>query len=179
MAKAKTTKEKVVSLEDVLWECRVALRGVGSLDKNRNAVISLVFLKFAGDKFDKRRAEILAEHGNIPAFLEKKSFYNAKNVFYLKETSRWSYIKDNASKDNITYFATIQFYFFFTNWYATIMRIANGIVNTQVLIYSVIGIIGCMIGDIIGKIIFNKLNAEKLKYVIYVGMIISGIIMLF
>lgn len=101
MAKAKATKEKVVSLEDVLWECRVALRGVGSLDKNRNAVISLVFLKFAGDKFDKRRAEILAEHGNIPAFLEKKSFYNAKNVFYLKETSRWSYIKDNASKDNI------------------------------------------------------------------------------
>ena len=101
MAKAKTTKEKVVSLEDVLWECRVALRGVGSLDKNRNAVISLVFLKFAGDKFDKRRAEILAEHGNIPAFLEKKSFYKAKNVFYLKETSRWSYIKDNASKDNI------------------------------------------------------------------------------
>ncbi len=101
MAKAKATKEKVVSLEDVLWECRVALRGVGSLDKNRNAVISLVFLKFAGDKFDKRRAEILAEHGNIPAFLEKKSFYNAKNVFYLKETSRWSYIKDNASKDDI------------------------------------------------------------------------------
>ena len=101
MAKAKTTKEKAVSLEDVLWECRVALRGVGSLDKNRNAVISLVFLKFAGDKFDKRRAEILAEHGNIPAFLEKKSFYNAKNVFYLKETSRWSYIKDNASKDDV------------------------------------------------------------------------------
>ena len=101
MAKTKATKEKVVSLEDVLWECRVALRGVGSLDKNRNAVISLVFLKFAGDKFDKRRAEIVAEHGNIPAFLEKKSFYNAKNVFYLKETSRWSYIKDNASKDNI------------------------------------------------------------------------------
>ena len=101
MAKAKATKEKVVSLEDVLWECRVALRGVGSLDKNRNAVISLVFLKFAGDKFDKRRAEILAEHGNIPAFLEKKSFYNAKNVFYLKETSRWLYIKDNASKDDI------------------------------------------------------------------------------
>ena len=101
MAKTKATKEKVVSLEDVLWDCRVALRGVGSLDKNRNAVIGLVFLKFAGDKFDKRRAEILAKHGNIPAFLEKKSFYNAKNVFYLKETSRWSYIKDNASKDNI------------------------------------------------------------------------------
>ena len=48
MAKTKATKEKVVSLEDVLWECRVALRGVGSLDKNRNAVISLVFLNLQG-----------------------------------------------------------------------------------------------------------------------------------
>ena len=85
----------------------------------------------------------------------------------------------NATKNNITYFATIQFYFFFTNWYATIMRIANGIVTTQVLIYSVIGIIGCLAGDFIGKTVFSKLNAEKLKYVIYIGMIISGIIMLF
>ena len=47
-------KEKEVSLESVLWECRVALRGVGSLDKNRDAVISLVFLKFAGDKLDRK-----------------------------------------------------------------------------------------------------------------------------
>lgn len=85
----------------------------------------------------------------------------------------------NATQNNITYFATIQFYFFFTNWYATIMRIANGIVTTQVLIYSVIGIIGCLTGDFIGKTVFKKLNAEKLKYVIYIGMIISGIIMLF
>ena len=85
----------------------------------------------------------------------------------------------NATKDNITYFATIQFYFFFTNWYATIMRAANGIINLRVLIYAVIGIIGCMTGDLMGKMVFNKLNAEKLKYVIYIGMIISGIIMLF
>ncbi len=86
---------------------------------------------------------------------------------------------NNATKDNITYFATIQFYFFFTNWYATLMRIANGIVTKDVLIYSVIGIIGCMIGDFIGKIVFDKLNSEKLKLIIYIGMILSGIIMFF
>lgn len=94
-------KEKEVSLETVLWNCRVALRGIGSTEKNRDAVISLVFLKFAGDKFEKRRAELMEQYGDIPAFLEKVSFYNADNVFYLKETARWSYIVAHASSNDI------------------------------------------------------------------------------
>lgn len=94
-------KETAVSLETVLWNCRVALRGVGSTEKNRDAVIALVFLKFAGDKFEKRRAELIAQYGEIPAFLEKASFYNAVNVFYLKETARWSYIVKHASANDI------------------------------------------------------------------------------
>ena len=94
-------KEVQVSLETVLWNCRVALRGVGSTEKNRDAVIALAFLKFAGDKFEKRRQELLDQYGNIPAFLEKVSFYNAVNVFYLKETARWSYIVKNASANDI------------------------------------------------------------------------------
>lgn len=100
MARA-TKKEKEVSLETVLWNCRVALRGIGSTEKNRDAVISLVFLKFAGDKFEKRRTELLEQYGDIPAFLEKVSFYNAVNVFYLKETARWSYIVAHASSNDI------------------------------------------------------------------------------
>lgn len=100
MAKA-TKKDKEVTLETVLWNCRVALRGVGSTEKNRDAVIGLAFLKFAGDKFEKRRAELLAQYGDIPVFLEKPSFYNAVNVFYLKETARWSYIAKNAGANDI------------------------------------------------------------------------------
>lgn len=51
---AKSAKKDVqVSLETVLWNCRVDLRGIGSTEKNRDAVIGLVFLKFAGDKFGK------------------------------------------------------------------------------------------------------------------------------
>jgi type I restriction enzyme M protein len=100
MARA-VKKEVAVSLETVLWNCRVALRGVGSTEKNRDAVIALVFLKFAGDKFEKRRAELIQQYGDIPAFLEKVSFYNAVNVFYLKETARWSYIVKNASANDI------------------------------------------------------------------------------
>lgn len=96
---AKSTKE--VSLETVLWNCRVALRGVGTTEKNRDAVIALVFLKFVGDKFEKRRQEIIDEHGEDTEFLEETSFYNAKNVFYLKETARWTYIVKNASANDI------------------------------------------------------------------------------
>ena len=101
MARVAKKKEEAVSLETVLWNCRVALRGVGSTDKNRDAVIGLCFLKFAGDKFEKRRAELIAQYGDIPAFLEKASFYNAVNVFYLKETARWAYIVKNASANDI------------------------------------------------------------------------------
>lgn len=85
----------------------------------------------------------------------------------------------SATVDNITYFATIQFYFCFTNLYATAMRFVNGIIDTDILILSAIGMVGCMIGDFVGKIVFDKLDSEKLRNVIYIGMLISGAIMLF
>ena len=85
----------------------------------------------------------------------------------------------NATKNNITYFATIQFYFCFTNLYATSMRIANGIINADIIIFAAVGIIGCMVGDWLGKKVFDKLDGKKLKRIIYIGMIISGIMMFF
>lgn len=96
-----TKKEKELTLEQVLWNCRVDLRGYGSFEKNRDAVIGLAFLKFASDKFEKRRKEIIDEHGNVPAFLEKVSFYNSKNVYYLDEHCRWSYFVKEAGSNDI------------------------------------------------------------------------------
>ncbi len=102
MARKSTKKQEVeLTLEQVLWNCRVALRGVGSMEKNRDAVISLVFLKFAGDKFNNRRKELVEQYGDIPAFLEKPSFYNAVNVFYLPEPARWTYLVDHAGDNAI------------------------------------------------------------------------------
>lgn len=98
---ANEKKQKEVSLEQVLWNCRVALRGYGSFEKNRDAVIGLAFLKFASDKFEKRRKEIITEYGDIPAFVEKVSFYNAKNVYYLDKNCRWEEIKKHASDNDI------------------------------------------------------------------------------
>jgi type I restriction enzyme M protein len=98
---ARNKREEMSSLENVLWNCRVALRGVGSTEKNRDAIIALVFLKFAGDKFEERRKGLIEEYGENFPFLDKGSFYVSKNVFYLRETARWSYIVRNATSNDI------------------------------------------------------------------------------
>ena len=100
MAK-KTKNNDAQSLESVLYNCRVALRGYGSTEKNRDAVIGLVFLKFAGDKFEARRKEIKEEYPDMPQLLELKASYNSDNVYYLEEESRWSYISKNSASNDI------------------------------------------------------------------------------
>lgn len=100
MAKSKDKIEEL-SLESVLWNCRVSLRGFGSTERNRDAVIGLVFLKFAGDKFEKRRTQIEEEHPDLLMLREMPASYNAENVYYLNETSRWSYLVKNASSNDI------------------------------------------------------------------------------
>jgi type I restriction enzyme M protein len=99
MAKAKNNKKK--KLEDILFDCRNVLRGKVEQADNRNAVMGLVFLKFAGDKFEARRKELIKEYGDNQIFLNKPSFYLAENVFYLEETSRWSYITEHAGDNKI------------------------------------------------------------------------------
>ncbi len=84
----------------------------------------------------------------------------------------------SATKDNVTYFAAIQFYFAVTGIYATATRVIGGSIDLKVLVYSLIGLIGCMIGDTVGKLIFNKLDGEKLRLIIYIGMIVSGVLMI-
>ena len=66
-----------------------------------------------------------------------------------------------------------------TNLYTTANRAINGLITPELIVYGLVGIVGCIGGDLLGKRIFDKLDAQKLKYVIYIGMIISGILMLF
>lgn len=85
----------------------------------------------------------------------------------------------NALDNNLVYFATVQFYFCFTNIYATFNRVVSGIITRDVLTYAGIGILGCLVGDCIGGKVFDKLDAKALKKIIYIGMIISGVLMFF
>jgi uncharacterized membrane protein YfcA len=85
----------------------------------------------------------------------------------------------HATETNLAYFSGIQFYFGVTNVYATVMRAVSGLMTFDILLLSVFGFAGCLFGDFLGKTVFDKLNSARLKTVIYIGMIISGVLMLF
>ena len=96
MAKKIQTK----STEEILWDSANKLRGSVEPSEYKHVVLSLIFLKFANDKFLRRREELLADDKD--AFLEIPEFYQAENVFYLPEESRWTYIIENAKQEDIT-----------------------------------------------------------------------------
>ena len=81
--------------------------------------------------------------------------------------------------DKTVYFASIQFYFAATNLYAASMRAFNGLVTPAHLLFAAVGLLGCLVGNYVGRMMFEKLNADKLKVIIYLGMVASGILMLF
>lgn len=96
MARTKGSKNKKpveLKLEDVLWNCRNILRGKASMATRRDMILTLVFLKFIGEKFYRQREKIKADMAarNLPAerFIENPSFYQRDGVFYLPEECRW------------------------------------------------------------------------------------------
>ena len=95
---AKINKEK--SFEEALWDSCNSLRGSVEPAEYKHVVLSLIFLKFVSDKFDERRKEIIVE--GHEKFADQPSFYMSKNVFYLPEKSRWTYILENAKQDDIS-----------------------------------------------------------------------------
>ena len=98
MAKKKTTK-KEKSIEETLWDSANKLRGTVESSEYKHVVLSLIFLKFASDRFEEHRKKLKADGKD--AFLEMATFYNQDNVFYLPENARWSYIMEKAKADDI------------------------------------------------------------------------------
>lgn len=97
MAKKSTVKTK--SIEETLWDSANKLRGTVESSEYKHVVLGLIFLKFASDKFEERRAELIAE--GKEKFIEMKEFYNMQNIFYLPEEARWSYIIENSKQADI------------------------------------------------------------------------------
>ncbi|MDD9158296.1 class I SAM-dependent DNA methyltransferase [Aliivibrio sp. S4TY2] len=93
--KAKPSK----GFEETLWDTANQLRGSVESSEYKHVVLSLVFLKFVSDKFEKRRQQLI-DNGQ-DAFVEMEAFYQQDNIFYLPEDARWSKIKANAKQDDI------------------------------------------------------------------------------
>jgi len=98
MAKSTNSKNQK-SFEETLWDSANKLRGSVEPSEYKHVVLSLIFLKFASDKFEERRQELIV--AGQKDYVDMVEFYTMKNVFYLPEEARWSYIKKHAKQNDI------------------------------------------------------------------------------
>jgi type I restriction enzyme M protein len=94
-----TKAKKQKSMEETLWDSANKLRGSVEPSEYKHVVLSLIFLKFISDTFEERQQELIGE--GKEKYLDMVEFYTMKNVFYLTEESRWSFIKQNAKQDDV------------------------------------------------------------------------------
>lgn len=87
------------SIEANLWEAANKLRGSVEPAEYKHIVLSLIFLKFVSDKFDKQRDRLISE--GKEKYIEIPDFYNMNNVFFLEEISRWSYLIKKSKQNDI------------------------------------------------------------------------------
>ena len=99
MAKGTATHKEQKPIEQSLWDAANKLRGKVEPSEYKHVVLSLIFLKYANDKFDAQRKQMV-ENGQ-QAFLEMMPFYQKDNVFYIPECGRWAYIMENAKQPDI------------------------------------------------------------------------------
>lgn len=95
--KNKETKEKAIEVS--LWDAANKLRGSVEPAEYKHVVLSLIFLKFASDKFEEHRAKLIAQ--GREKYLEMPDFYIENNVFFLEEISRWSYLIKKSKQEDI------------------------------------------------------------------------------
>jgi len=97
---AKNRKEKKEKpIEVSLWDAANKLRGSVEPAEYKHVVLSLIFLKFASDKFEKHRRKLIEE--GKEKYIEMADFYNMSNVFFLDENSRWSYLIKKSKQNDI------------------------------------------------------------------------------
>ena len=99
MAKKQTKKvDNKLNLESILKNCREYLRSNATLNDKRDLLLTLVFLRFIGEKFEDAqiamREECLKQgiddEAVIEAFLNSPARY--QNVAYVPEAARWGNI---------------------------------------------------------------------------------------
>lgn len=108
MAKKVINKKfKEEALETILFNCRDLLRGKAQMTDKRDLLLTLVFVKFLGDRFNQRREEIAVEvraRGiNDEKFIEiqlnNANQYQKNGVFFLSEECRWDSLIETESKN--------------------------------------------------------------------------------
>lgn len=106
----KTSSIKEERLEDILLSCRNHLRGRAPMTDKRDLLLTLVFLKFIGDRFNARKAEILEENkddsGLAEIAVKTASFYKQAGIFFLPDECLWSELVKTESRNMAVAFDT-------------------------------------------------------------------------
>lgn len=120
MARAKKKEDTTLNLDSILFNCRNILRAAknsGSFFEKRDMMLTLVFLRFIGEKYEdglEKLRQTLIEQGLDPedeniraAFFDDISF--ADGTYNLPEESRWStIINTTAPKLNVALDTALQ-----------------------------------------------------------------------
>ena len=90
-------------LKATLWKAADKLRGSMDASQYKDVVLGLIFLKYASDAFDERRAQIEADltaegwsGEQIGQVIDDFEEYRGSGVFFVPPTARWSYLAENA-----------------------------------------------------------------------------------
>ena len=103
-------QEFLKELEAKLW--KAANKLLPSLDAAvyKHVVLGLVFVKYVSDSFETRREELRADFTDadndyflgddadetfISEELENRDYYTEKNIFWVPQAARWTYLQDN------------------------------------------------------------------------------------
>lgn len=99
MAKKPAAKKKEKSFEETLWDAANKLRGSVESSEYKHIVLSLIFLKFISDTFEKQRQKLI--DAGLEKHVDMVPAYTKDNVFYLPPESRWSFVQQNAKQEDI------------------------------------------------------------------------------
>ncbi|QUC66921.1 type I restriction-modification system subunit M [Aristaeella hokkaidonensis] len=99
MARGAAKPKEQKPIEQTVWDAANKLRGKVEPAEYKHVVLSMIFLKYANDRFDTHREQMIA--AGQQAFLEMMPFYTKDNVFYIPENARWKYIMENAKQPDI------------------------------------------------------------------------------
>ncbi len=99
MASGAAKPKEQKPIEQTLWDAANKLRGKVEPSEYKHVVLSMIFLKYANDRFDEHREQMIAN--GQQAFLEMMPFYTKDNVFDIPECARWDFIMKKAKQPDI------------------------------------------------------------------------------
>src|SRR5512147_2804617 len=89
-----------LGFEATLWAAADKLRNNMDAAEYKHVVLGLIFLKYISDAFEEQYQKLVAlkSEGADP---EDKNEYLAEKVFFVPQTSRWTYIQGRATQPSI------------------------------------------------------------------------------